>query len=514
MKKNRSQKYSTKTKAALFTGTAALLTLANHAQASDPLIDKLEQKGVLTAAEAKDLRAESDAEQTNLVNSIPASKWKIADSIKDIQLYGDVRLRYEYRGVDNIPPDATGSTYYRERFRYAIRIGVKGDLYDNFNYGLRLETSTNPRSPWATFGSQGTAGSATPSDKFGSGIGFGQYYLGWKPTDWYEMTVGRMPMMLYTTPMVWDSDINPEGAFEKFKVSVGNVDLFADFAQIDYSDPNPASDLPSSDTFVLAWQVGGVVKLPKNMSFKIAPTLYNYTGVTTASGSGLNQPFVGQAPTSGKNLGVPSTTSSTYLNPGPTDYNSDGIDNLLVFEVPFEFDFKIPHTALGALQARFFGDFAYNIDGNQRADASFNANPGAFTPYGVNSPARGQNIAYQLGFGIGSDGPEYGPTKGLVYGSTSKKGTWEARAYWQHIEQDSLDVNLIDSDFFEGRANLEGFYLAFAYSFTDAIIGTVRYGHASRIDDQLGTGGNNLDIPGINPINNYNLVQMDLTWRF
>ena len=75
-------------------------------------------------------------------------------------------------------------------------------------------------------------------------------------------------------------------------------------------------------------------------------------------------------------------------------------------------------------------------------------------------------------------------------------------------------MNLIDSDFFEGRANLQGFYTAFAYSLTDAIIGTVRYGYANQIKDSLGTGGNNLDIPGINPIKNYNLVQLDLTWRF
>ncbi len=75
-------------------------------------------------------------------------------------------------------------------------------------------------------------------------------------------------------------------------------------------------------------------------------------------------------------------------------------------------------------------------------------------------------------------------------------------------------MNLIDSDFFEGRANLQGCYVSFAYSFTDAILGTVRYGYANQINNKLGTGGSNLDIPGINPIRNYDLVQCDLTWRF
>ena len=490
------------------------MTLTNQSQAqqitSDPLIDKLEQKGILTADEAAELRNESDTQQTNLVNSISASKWKISDSIKSIQLYGDFRLRYEYRGVDNLP-GAASSTYYRERFRYALRVGIRGDLFDDFYYGLRLETSTNPRSPWDTFGSNTTAGSATPSDKAGSGIGVGQAFIGWHPASWYEMTVGRMPMPLYTTPMVWDSDINPEGAFEKFKLSIENVDLFADFGQFDYTDPNPASDFPSSDTFVLSWQAGATVNLPQNMFFKIAPMLYTYTGITT-SGNGLNQPFVGQGK-AGANVGIPGAVTAD-LDPGASDYNQDGINDLLVLEVPAEFDFKVPRTFLGDLQGRLFGDFAYNLDGGERAVAAYNANPAAFVATGQSGPAQGQNMAYQVGFGIGSGGPTYGPTQGLVYGSTAKKNTWEARVYWQHIEQYSLDVNLIDSDFFEGRANLEGFYSAFAYSFTDAIIGTVRYGHATRIDNNLGTGGNNLDIPGLNPINNYNLVQMDLTWRF
>lgn len=50
-----------------------------------------------------------------------------------------------------------------------------------------------------------------------------------------------------------------------------------------------------------------------------------------------------------------------------------------------------------------------------------------------------------------------------------------------------MDVNLIDSDFFEGRGNLEGIYVAGAFGFTQNVIGTVRYGYASRINDKLGT---------------------------
>jgi hypothetical protein len=399
-----------------------------------------------------------------------------------------LRLRYEYRGTENVPNSgATGSTFYRERFRYALRIGLKGDLYDNFYYGLRLETSNNPRSPWVTFGDD-TA--PTPSAKTSDGVFVGQVYLGWHPTDWFDITVGKMPMSsaLYVTPMIWDSDINPEGASEKFKASVGPVDLFANFAQFMYQDTNPDHGLPSSDTFLLAWQLGATFNICKDTSFKVAPVLYNYTGVG-ASG-GLNATFSGQGDGRGGNPNV----TSTNINGQTVSLNQNGINDLLVLETPAEFNFKV-----GKHGARVFGDFAYNFDGADRARAAARVS-------GLSQAYTSDNKAYQVGVGFGN--------LGLVYGQTSKKNTWEARAYWQHIEQYAADVNLIDSDFFEGRGNLEGVYFAFAYSFTDAIIGTFRYGYAHRINDNLGTGGSNPDLPTINPINNYHLLQFDITWRF
>jgi hypothetical protein len=495
--------------------------MAPHAQAeisNDALINKLEQKGILSVDEARDLRAENAQSNTNLLNQLPAAKWKLADSIKSIGLYGDLRMRYEYRGADNAL-GGSPNTYYRERMRYALRLGLRGDLYDDFSYGVRLETSSNPRSPWSTFGNNTTSGSVTPSDKNASSIYLGQAYLNWHPESWFEMSIGRMPMPLYTTPMVWDSDISPEGAFEKFKYTVGNVDLFTGFGQFDYQDPASANRGLSSDVFLLAWQAGATVHLSKETSFKVAPMLYTYTGSGSTS-SGLVQTFVGQGSPIGSNIGIPGGTAYTDAGTGVALtasqaqqlYNQEGINDLLILEIPAEFDFPIHGTPLGDLQARFFGDFAYNFQGDDRASAAYYANPGAFPDR--SGPASGKNYAYQVGFGIGSAGPTYGPTQGLVYGSTSKKHTWEARVYWQHIEQYALDVNLIDSDFFEGRGNLQGFYSAFSYSITDAIIGTLRYGYASRIDNQLGTGGNNLDLPGINPIKNYSVIQADVTWRF
>ncbi len=103
---------------------------------------------------------------------------------------------------------------------------------------------------------------------------------------------------------------------------------------------------------------------------------------------------------------------------------------------------------------------------------------------------------------------------GLVYGTNSRKHGWEFRTYWQHVEQYALDPNLIDSDYFEGAENLQGVYAAIAYGFTDNLIGTFRYGYASRINNKLGTGGSDQDIPQMNPINQYQVLQFDLSCQF
>jgi len=189
--------------------------------------------------------------------------------------------------------------------------------------------------------------------------------------------------------------------------------------------------------------------------------------------------------------------------------NQGGINDLLVLEIPAELNFNV-----WKYKAKVFGDFAKNLHGDRRA---INAAAG-FPPttvqdinghnvvVGLRHPYANQDTAYQFGVAFGNPG--------LVYGTTSKKNTWEVRTYWQHVEQYALDVNLLDSDFFEGRANLEGVFAAFAYSFTDGIIGTVHYGHARRINKELGTGGINSDLSLLNPIDHYELLQFDLTWRF
>jgi hypothetical protein len=518
--------------------------------APDPLLDLLIQKGILTQQEADRVEAEAQSRRTNSsaqFTPAPPSKWKMDQAIKDVEFFGDARVRYEDRSAE----DPEGDQIDLHRWRYSLRFGLRGNLFDDFYYGFRMDTGSNPRSPWVTFGTSTSSSSSYYYGPFGkseAGLNVGQIYLGWHPQDWIDVMVGKMPNPLFTSTMVWSANINPEGLAERFKYTVGNMDLFANFGQFIYQDMNPefasgvlqSIDIGQSqeDIYMITWQGGLNYHVTPKLTAKVAGTIYSYYGLkqsTTLPGTTspyYGDTYVGEGEYGGPGTGYPFSTyglsgfgtagnligqqSVNYIN------NQVGLDNLLVLEIPFQVDYKFD-----GMDAHLFGDFAYNLDGKQRAQAAADAyqnyldnglviGTGVPIKPGISAfPAQTHDVkAYQVGIGIGSDNVDYGPTQGLVYGTSSPRHSWEVRTYWQHIEQYSLDPNLLDLDFFNGLENLQGIYVAASYAFTENVIGTFRYGHASRINNLLGTGGSSGDIPQINPVNDFSIYQADLTVRF
>ena len=457
-------------------------------------------------------------EKTVPLEKSSADKWKLSTSTTQMELYGDIRLRYQYNGGETKstgPVAAPGSGIAgtsdwqeRERERYRLRLGLRGTLLDDWFFGLRLETSANSRSTNVTFGddtSSSSAGGGGPFAKGSDVVYVGQAYGGYKGFPDFTFTAGRMPNPLVTTRMVWDPDINPEGLAEQWKhtfVFGGEalpppvfskdgkavaspppqpflkLDLFANFAQFVYDDANPENPLgarattganggiqlvPNTDAFLCAWQIGARLNFPHNFYFQLAPTLYNYTG----NGDTFNVHYVG---------GDPHLTNADSLAT-----NQTGINSLLVFELPAEFGWK----AWG-LPMRLYGDFATNFEADQRATAAGQSGQGS------------QRYAYTLGLGVGQ---------------LKKKNDWQIDVWYQHAEQFALDPNLIDDDWFNGQLNMHGVGVTAAYNLSGAVNLTLNYGHGWWYNHNFGTGGSNLAI-AINPTDQYNFFTADLNVKF
>ena len=185
-------------------GVLALGLSAVRAQ-DTALIDALVKKGVLSDQEAEDIRADIAKEYSET----PAGKLSIANHITNLTLYGDARVRFEYlderaQASPGGGPGTGGYTSTTNRNRYRIRVGANYTFTDNFSAGVELESATAGDSANQSFGSE--------YGKFPINVGL--VYLTWKPTDWATLTGGKIRNPLYTTDLVWDPDINPEGAAE------------------------------------------------------------------------------------------------------------------------------------------------------------------------------------------------------------------------------------------------------------------------------------------------------------
>src|SRR5262249_30249396 len=135
-----------------------------------------------------------------------ADKWKLSTSITEMEIYGDVRFRYDYRAgetKDRGPVAAPGAGVAgtndwqeRERERYRLRLGLRGTLLDDWFFGLRLETNNNARTTNVTFGDDtvsSTPGGGGPFEKNSDTIYIGQAYGGYKGFSGFTFTAGRMP---------------------------------------------------------------------------------------------------------------------------------------------------------------------------------------------------------------------------------------------------------------------------------------------------------------------------------
>lgn len=466
------------------------------ADSTTDIVNALVSKGVLTEEEGALLtkgHADEAAGQAKALKK--ASKLTVSDAIDNATIYGDTRVRYEDRSGKGI---ATGTTVPaltpvevdRGRARYKLTLGVKttsGDFYSD----LALAMGANGRSDNATFGttSDNTAKAGvngTPNDKQTAYIK--RAMLGYKATDWLTLEAGRMDNPLYTTPMVWDADLTMEGFAEKFKFKAGDADLFFTALQSSYKGDrtfasiiqpgNVVTYTPTVELF--AFQGGAKYAFSDTVSAKGALTY------TTYSHNSSGTPF------------TPTANNATSFS------GNTAVNDLAPIEVPVEVNWMVSNS----IGVRLFGDYVKNTNGNDRFNAAV-ANTAAGAARNNIQAAGNDDTAWMLGVAVGS-------AKDLkaFEGNKMAKGDWSARLWYQDVGVYSVDQNAVDSDFMDSRVNMKGTVLKGQYNIQDNVAVNLAYGHATRKNGLLATtysGG--ADISTLN-LNSFDLLQLDLTYKF
>lgn len=179
-----------------------------------------------------------------------------------MSLKGDFRLRYE--GISEEGEED------RARGRYRARIALTADVTDKVTFVAQLASGVDdPVSRNVTFD-----GGFNVDE-----IGFDMVYVDWAVADGWNVYGGKMRNPLFRAggmPLVWDSDLNPEGIAVSFKKGV----FFGTLANFSVEERSS-----SSDSLFHAIQFGGKFGLGDNVKLTAGAGLFGYSSTIG------NEPF-------------------------------------------------------------------------------------------------------------------------------------------------------------------------------------------------------------------------------
>jgi len=262
--------------------TAAVLILLAAASAGRAVAE--EKKEEPTLSEIVNILREKgliDDEQYAALASKAAKEQAKRSWTDRISLFGDLRGRFEsFNYNQDIYTKSIGAHLSdRYRARYRARLGVTADVVSRAAVTLQMNTNgADPRSGNQTLGS----GNDFDKDEFRLDLA----YMTLTPTPKGELTgiengylgidAGKVknPFIWKLLPadnLLWDNDINPEGANLRITGGSGPVLLFAN-GGIYVIDENATG----KDPLVGGGQIGGSVKLADWVTLGARGTLYHF----------------------------------------------------------------------------------------------------------------------------------------------------------------------------------------------------------------------------------------------
>lgn len=367
------------------------------------------------------------------------------DWVSRVSLTGDFRLRYEgnYFDEGNYPffPDANAvlqeggaviaegfpllnSTIDRHRYRYRARLGINAQLSDQVFLGIVMASGNDD----GAVSTNETLGDFFAKDD----VWIDKAYLRYQPMDGITLTGGRMPNPFYSTDLVWDPDINPEGVAITASHDFGSADVFATMAYL----PLQERELNDEDRYLAATQFGGGWRPAEGISLKAGVAYYGYANVQSrrnpAQGSRIND-----------------YTAPVVLSKGNSLFNmrTDGTTNLPGLASDFDIlnvTAQAVYAGFEGLTIRVIGDFAKNLayDADEIADLQQETVPTGDTAWMA-----------RVDFGTRS---------------TGRRGDWLVSAAYKRLETDSVLDIFTDSDFALGGTDVEGYVLEGEYGIADS----------------------------------------------
>lgn len=410
------------------------------------------------------------------------SEIKNVSYFKNLKMGGDFRLRWEgvnYSETDSSSSTADNGNADNNRFRYRLRYGIENSM-DDFKVGFRIasavlnNTSANggtvyggdPTSTNQTLGSPGLFSFKTIAvDKAYASYTpklLNDYQLGPISVKKFEIGGGKFdnPHAKYSSPMVWDGDVTPEGAYEKIDLNLysneGNeVNLFGLAMQAPLQQSAAGDNDATLYSFGTGLNVTAYTPLTAQpIEFTSAYSIYQYqnfadNAATTVGGTSLIKSNTGCVGTAGA---------------GPCTGLESGDPRI------FQIYNELGITPIGDVPLKAFMDIATNVN---------------------NGSVSGESAMKDTAWGFG----------GKV-GKLKSPKDWELSYGYYVVPPNAVVGAFSDSDF--GHNNRIGSVVKAGYQLTKSLQLNLAWFNVGNYDQNLVTTGDQKT----------NLFQTDLVWKF
>jgi hypothetical protein len=376
---------------------------SSYAGEIDILLQKLVEKGVLTAGEAQQIGTET---KEQVKSEIAQGKYSsLPQWVQNMKLKGDLRLRYQLdRSKDN-----SGARTDRQRGRIRFRLGTEFKANEKLLVGMGLATGVNDY----TSSNKDRARSTNQSfdNSFSKHpIDLDYAYAKYTATSWLNLIGGKILLkdaLWEPGDLIWDTDITPEGGNINFSKQLGSkLNLWAMTGVYIFDEVSSGND----DPYMVHVQPGLNYALTDAVSLKAALSADYFAVKAAALDNSANS-----------NIGSASNVAR------PTG-------NFFTLSPALELNIKEPFKALGVgflniPNLRLFGEYVKNT-----ADMLINDNRSGF----------------MLGLGFGAEKIE-------------KWGDWQVGYNYAKLGREAVLDLLPDSDRYEGQTHMQAHELTFQY---------------------------------------------------
>lgn len=374
--------------------------------------------------------AQAKLERWGDVNAVP--EW-----LDRLKWEGDIRLRYQGDlFADRNAPEAVFQTIgqtidntledrHRERMR--LRLGLNANVAGGVDAGVRITTG-NTADPVSTNQTLGNTG-----NKYS--VVLDRAFLKLSPVDDLTLWGGRLPNPFFSTDLVWDDDLNFEGAAASY--TPGALDPQRAIKPFVTAGVFPLQEIGANASTRVddKWLFGaqaGVEWVPNTRRrIKLGAAYYQYENIT-----GIRNPALGD---SFNNASAPQ-----FRQKGNSVFNIDNDGNAATNLWALASDYRIGSLSLVADFADFYPyhiiasfDWAHNF-GFDRADILART---------------GQTLDEEV------DGYQFKLTLGHPRFSYQEKYEWQAYVGYRYLERDAVLDAFTDSDFHLGGTNHKGFMI-------------------------------------------------------